>query len=54
MPASVHAGAEPSSRRYQTSERGRKRRRGQAEPESKPIQSRRTSGDGRTRNRRKR
>ena len=42
------------SRRYQTSERGRKRRRGQSEPESKPIQSRRTSGDGRTRNRRKR
>ena len=42
------------SRRYQTSERGRKRRRGQAEPESKPIQSRRTSGDGRTRKSRKR
>lgn len=43
-----------SSRRGQTGERGRKRGRAEPEPETKPIQSRRTSGDGRTRNRRKR
>ena len=43
-----------SSSRGQTGERGRKRRRAEPEPETKPIQSRRTSGDGRTRNRRKR
>lgn len=43
-----------SSSRHQTSERGRKRRRAAPEPESKPIQSRRTAGDGKTRNRRKR
>ncbi len=40
--------------RNQTRERGRRRGRAEPEPESKPIQSRRTSGDGRTRNRRKR
>ncbi|WP_419863358.1 YidC/Oxa1 family membrane protein insertase [Candidatus Poriferisodalis sp.] len=40
--------------RHQTRERGRRRGRAEPEPESKPIQSRRTSGDGRTRNRRKR
>ncbi len=38
----------------QPRERGRRRGRAEPEPESKPIQSRRTSGDGRTRNRRKR
>lgn len=40
--------------RPQPRERGRRRGRAEPEPESKPIQSRRTSGDGRTRNRRKR
>ena len=40
--------------RPETRERGRRRGRAEPEPESKPIQSRRTSGDGRTRNRRKR
>ncbi len=40
--------------RHETRERGRRRGRAEPEPESKPIQSRRTSGDGRTRNRRKR
>ena len=37
-----------------TDARGRKRGRAEPTPESKPIQSRRTSGDGKTRNRRKR
>ena len=37
-----------------TGARGRKRGRAEPTPESKPIQSRRTSGDGKTRNRRKR
>ena len=40
--------------RHQTRERGRRRGRAEPEPESRPIQSRRTSGDGKTRNRRKR
>lgn len=40
--------------RNQGRERSRRRGRAEPEPESKPIQSRRTSGDGRTRNRRKR
>ncbi len=40
--------------RHQTRERGRRRGRAEPEPQSKPIQSRRTSGDGKTRNRRKR
>ena len=40
--------------RAQSRDRGRKRGRAEPAPESKPIQSRRTSGDGRTRNRRKR
>lgn len=40
--------------RNQAGERGGRRGRAEPEPESKPIQSRRTSGDGRTRNRRKR
>ena len=40
--------------RPQPRERGRRRGRAEPQPESKPIQSRRTSGDGRTRNRRKR
>ncbi|WP_419837307.1 YidC/Oxa1 family membrane protein insertase [Candidatus Poriferisodalis sp.] len=43
-----------SSSRDQTGGRGRKRRRAEPEPETRPIQSRRTSGDGKTRNRRKR
>ena len=40
--------------RKQTRERGGRRGRTEPEPESRPIQSRRTSGDGRTRKRRKR
>ncbi len=40
--------------RQQPRERGRRRGRAEPEPQSKPIQSRRTSGDGKTRNRRKR
>ena len=40
--------------RHQAREHSRRRGRAEPEPESKPIQSRRTSGDGRTRNRRKR
>jgi len=43
-----------SQNRNQGRERSRRRGRAEPEPESKPIQSRRTSGDGRTRNRRKR
>ena len=43
-----------NSTKQQAKERGRKGRRAEPPPESKPIQSRRTSGDGRTRNRRKR
>ena len=40
--------------RQKTRGPGRRRGRAEPEPESKPIQSRRTSGDGKTRNRRKR
>ena len=50
---SARRGARSSSR-DQAGGRGRKRRRAEPEPETRPIQSRRTSGDGKTRNRRKR
>ncbi len=50
---SARRGARSSSR-DQAGGRGRKRRRAEPAPETRPIQSRRTSGDGRTRNRRKR
>ena len=50
---SARRGARSSSR-DQAGGRGRKRRRAEPAPETKPIQSRRTSGDGKTRNRRKR
>ena len=43
-----------AARRNATESRGRRRGRSAPEPEPKRIQSRRTSGDGRTRNRRKR
>ena len=48
------AGRDSSSRRDASENRGRRRGRTAPEPEPKRIQSRRTSGDGRTRNRRKR
>ncbi len=43
-----------TTRRGISASRGRRRSRSVSEPAPKPIQSRRTSGDGRTRNRRKR
>ncbi len=50
---SARRGARSLSR-DQAGGRGRKRKRAEPAPETKPIQSRRTSGDGKTRNRRKR
>ena len=52
--AASSAGRDSSSRRDASENRGRRRGRSAPEPQPQRIQSRRTSGDGRTRNRRKR
>lgn len=52
--AASSAGRDSSSRRDASENRGRRRGRSAPEPQPERIQSRRTSGDGRTRNRRKR